>query len=192
MINDIRQAQVVTLSSKDSKQPRSVIPGTALLTVGDVGGWLTEAGGILQYLLVFAFAAVPWVEILVVIPIAIGVGLHPVLVGIVAFAGNVVSLYGLVLFYGRLAGWWGRRESDSTDEQSRRSRWARRIWDRYGLPGLALAAPVLTGVHLAAVIALAAGSRPRAVGWWMSVGIAVWTLVLVAGSAAGISFIEGT
>lgn len=162
----------------------------APVLVGDISAWLSEAGGILQYLLVFVFAAFPWVEILVVIPIAIGVGLHPLLVGAVAFVGNVASLYALVFLYERLAAWWGRRRSDSTDTESRRSLWARRIWDRYGLAGLGLAAPALTGVHLAAVIAMAAGSRPRAVGWWMTVGIAVWTALLVGGTVFGISLLS--
>ena len=57
------------------------------------------------------------------------------------------------------------------------------------MPGLALAAPILTGVHLAALLALAAGSRGGLIAGWMTVGIAAWTVVLVAGSAFGVSLV---
>lgn len=159
----------------------------------DVGAAIADAGGVIRYGLVFLFAALPWVEILVVIPVAIGVGLSPATTGVVAFAGNAGSVYLLLLFHRRIARWRdGRRpepEADDDDATNRRREWARGIWDRYGLPGLSLAAPALTGVHLAALIALAAGSRPRTVAGWMTAGIAAWTVALVAGSAFGVSLL---
>jgi len=158
----------------------------------DVGTAIADAGGVIQYGLVFLFAALPWIEILVVIPVAIGVGLNPVVTGVVAFAGNVASVYVLLLSYRRIARWRKRRGSKlevNKNTTKRRHKWARSVWDRYGLPGLSLAAPVLTGVHLAALLALAAGSRSRTIGSWMTVGIATWTIALVAGSAFGISLL---
>jgi len=160
---------------------------------GDLSDWLVDAGGAVRYVLVFLFAAFPWVEILVVVPVAIGVGLDPILVGVAAFAGNLGSVYALLVFYRRIVRWRARRAPTPEDEgaDSRRTRWARGLWDRYGLAGLTLAAPILTGVHLAALFALAVGSRPRDVGWWMTVSIAVWTAFLVVGSAFGVSFVTG-
>ncbi len=158
----------------------------------DVGERLAEAGGLVQYALVVLFAAIPVVEILVVIPIAIGLGLDPVVTGVAAFGGNVGSVYALVWSQGRLATWWRewRDSGEQTDDlESGRSARARRIWDRYGLPGLSIAAPILTGVHLAALVALAAGSRRRAVLWWMTIGIAGWTVVLVVASIFGSSLL---
>jgi hypothetical protein len=155
----------------------------------DVGASLEDASGLLQYALVFLFAAIPVVEILVVVPIAIGLGLNPVVTGVVAFAGNVGSVYALILFWRRLTDWWaahrGTDEGDSSDRYAR----ARRLWDRYGLPGVALGGPVLAGVHVAALVALLAGSRSRAVAAWMTAGIAVWTVVLTAASLAGFSLL---
>lgn len=158
----------------------------------DVSTAISDASGVIQYGLVFLFAAFPWVEILVVVPVAIGVGLSPVSTGIVAFAGNAGSVYVLLIFHRRIARWRKRRRSEPEADDgttSRRREWARRVWDSYGLPGLSLAAPVLTGVHLAALLALAAGSRSRTVAGWMTVGIGVWTVALVAGSVFGISLI---
>ncbi|GAA0725174.1 UPF0716 family protein affecting phage T7 exclusion [Halorubrum trapanicum] len=158
----------------------------------DVGADIADAGGVVQYGLVFLFAALPWVEILVVIPVGIGVGLNPVTTGVVAFAGNAGSVYALLLSHRRIARWRKRRRPEPAaddDATNRRREWARRVWDRYGLPGLSLAAPVLTGVHLAALLALAVGSRRRTVGGWMTAGIAAWTVALVAASAFGVSLL---
>ncbi len=64
----------------------------------------------------------------------------------------------------RLTEWWRARRGTNESEGGGRYARARRLWDRYGLPGLSLGGPVLTGVHVAALVALFAGSRSRAVG----------------------------
>lgn len=152
-------------------------------TVDLIGG-----AGALGYVLVFVLAATPWLEILVVIPIAVGLGLDPVGVAVLAFLGNVLPIYGIVALSDRARAWFERRHGP--DETGRHAR-AGRLWARYGLPGLALASPILTGVHLAAVIALAAGSTKRSVGAWMTASLAVWTVVLTLGSFYGFGFVAG-
>lgn len=156
----------------------------------DVSGSIAEAGGLLQYLLVFLFAAVPVIEIAVVIPIAIALGLHPILVGIAAFLGNLGSVAFFIGSYDRIATWRNRRSGndDAASKGGRRRAWAKRIWDRYGLPGVAMLSPVLTGVHLAAVIAIGAGSRTREILLWMTIAIGLWTIVLVIISIYGVAF----
>lgn len=159
---------------------------TVLSALIDVGTALEETAGLLQYVLVFVFAAIPVVEVLVVVPIAIGLGLDPIATGVAAFAGNIGSVYVLVLSYRRIADWWSGSEDAETVPSDQYAK-TRRLWDRYGLPGLAFGGPVLTGVHIAALVALLAGSRSRAVAAWMTIGIAAWTLALVVGSAFGLS-----
>ena len=154
----------------------------------DVGTALEEAGGFLRYSLVFVFAAIPVIEILVVIPIGIGLGFDPIATGAAAFAGNVSSVCALVLCYRRVSRWLARRRGGAAESSERYER-ARRLWERYGLPGLAFASPVLTGVHVAALVALLAGSRNRGVAGWMTLGILVWTVVLVVASASGVSLL---
>jgi hypothetical protein len=145
----------------------------------DAADLIAGADGTLQYALVFALAAIPLLEILVVIPIGIGLGLNAFGVAIFAFLGNVLPIYGIVVFYGRLKEWWDAHREDEKPAQRKR---ALSIWNQYGLPGLALVSPILTGVHLAAALALAFGSEKRAVAVWMTVAIALWTVVLTVGS----------
>ncbi|MCH7662237.1 MAG: small multi-drug export protein [Euryarchaeota archaeon] len=176
-----------------------LLAGVALVIGGDVLGALSEFGsedaaeliagadGTLQYGLVFLLAAIPLLEILVVIPIGVGLGLNAFGVALFAFLGNVLPIYGIIVFYGRLKTWWeSRREGEAPARRER----AKRIWNQYGLPGLALVSPVLTGVHLAATLALAFGSEKRAVALWMTVAIALWTVVLTVGSYYGFGYLS--
>ena len=113
---------------------------------------LSNASGAMAYAFVFVLAAIPWLEILLVIPPAIAIGLDPIAVAVVAFLGNALPIYGIVAFHDRLSRWRERRR-DTNDEpgESNRYRRARRIWDRYGIAGLSIAAPIVTGVSLLGV-----------------------------------------
>ncbi len=51
---------------------------------------------IVEYLLVFLGAAIPWFEIALVIPFGIITGLNPVAVIVIAFIGNMVTLLALI------------------------------------------------------------------------------------------------
>ncbi len=170
-----------------SYQVLTSVSDLAIALLTDVEGWvrttLERAGGPLQYFLIFLFAAIPWFEILLVIPIGIALGLNPLLVGVFAFVGNALPIYGIVIGYERLSAWLeARRGSDSSGSKKR----AVAVWNRYGLPGLALCSPIVTGVHLAALIALGLGARGRDTLVWMTVAIGLWTVVIVVLSVIGL------
>ncbi len=63
-----------------------------------------------------------------------------------------------------------------------------RAWTRFGLLGLALLAPVTTGSQIGALIGLSLGASPRKLIGAMSLGAALWgviiTLIAVLGAAA--------
>lgn len=150
-----------------------------------------------EYLTVFVLAATPLVELLVVIPLGIGLGLGPVPVALVAFSGNAVPVVAIVALHERWTAWRRRRAHERTDDPSlpeadasgRRSR-AQRIWARYGMPGLALMAPLVTGVHLATLAALALGSPRRTVAGWMVGSIAVWCALVTLASVGGLEAVR--
>lgn len=150
---------------------------------------------ILLYLTIFVLAATPWVEILVVIPFGIGIGLNPMLVGIVAFVGNVIPIYLIVVGFERFNAWWARRRGrflvnpqDDSWQSGRRAR-AMGILRKYGVPGMALAGPILIGAHLAAVITLLVKAPREQIIGWMSGSLVLWTLVITIGSWAGIGWL---
>ncbi len=63
-----------------------------------------------------------------------------------------------------------------------------RAWNRFGLLGLALLAPMTTGAQIGALIALSLGAPPRKLILAMALGAALWaaavTLAVVLGLAA--------
>ena len=149
---------------------------------------LADADGLGGYALVFVLAAIPLLEILVVIPIGVGLGFQPIAVAIAAFLGNLLPIYGIIAAHERIEGYLERRQNES--EPSKRRQRAKRLWNRYGLPGLAVASPISTGVHLAAVFALGLGSSRRSTAVWMTASIAAWTVVITAGSVFALSTIQ--
>jgi Ca2+/H+ antiporter, TMEM165/GDT1 family len=136
-----------------------------------------------QYVLVFLAAASPLLEVLFVVPGAVAAGLHPVAVGVVAFAGNAVALTLVVVFADHLAAWLQRRRG-SAPPSKRRQR-LQRIAHRWGLPGIAVLAPLTTGTHLAALGAVALRLPRAAVLTWMVGGLAAWTVAITGASALG-------
>ncbi len=145
-----------------------------------------EADAWWSYLVVFVAAAIPVVEVLVVVPVGILAGLSPAPTAIVALAGNLSTVALVAVGGDRLAGWWRRRRPVEHRQPSRRSQRARALAQRWGVPGLALLAPLTTGSHIATVAALATGSESRRVLRWMAAGLAVWSAAAAAATAAGV------
>jgi uncharacterized membrane protein len=146
-----------------------------------------EAGAWWSYVLVFLAAATPVLEVLVVIPAGVLAGMPPVPTALVAAAGNLSTVVLVALVGDRIVGRWRRRRSDDVDDRpSRRSRRARELAQRWGVPGLALLAPLTTGTHIATVAALATGGETRRVLRWMAGGLVIWSAAVAAATAVGL------
>ncbi|SDN74635.1 small multi-drug export protein [Alkalicoccus daliensis] len=151
-----------------------------------------------QYTLIFLMAATPWFEILLVIPIGIGMGLDPLLVGIFSFIGNflpVLFIIYLLRFYQqtsfhrrrKAAKLWKKRHSKKKPGRNEK---AQAVFQKYGLPGLAIAGPAITGIHLAAVIALSLKADKHATAWWMGSSLFLWSIFLTIASIYSIDWIQ--
>lgn len=145
-----------------------------------------------EYAVLFLMAAIPWIEIVVVIPLGIAGGLSPVAVSILAFTGNLLTILLLIALYKKWTEWRERRREEKgiTKKTSKRKERAKKIWERYGLPGLALIGPFFVGTHLTAVMGLALGSRKNLVTAWMTFSLLVWTIGLTAASFYGLDFLN--
>jgi uncharacterized membrane protein len=128
---------------------------------------------VIAYLTVFAAAATPWLEVLLVVPAGLLAGLSPVPTVAVAFVGNVATLAPVVLAGDRIRNRLDRRRDGGAPRGTR----ARRLLDRYGLPGLAVLGPLVSGAHLAALAATSAGAERRRTFAWLTAGIAAWAIV---------------
>ncbi len=121
------------------------------------------------------------VELWAAIPLGLALGLNPVVVGAASALGAILSAAAVILIGGPVRRWAVRRLGPG----SRRGRRARRVWERYGLIGLGLASPLLTGAPLGAALGVALGAPAGRLLAWMSIGIAVWSGLLTAASALG-------
>jgi Ca2+/H+ antiporter, TMEM165/GDT1 family len=141
---------------------------------------------LLAYLAVLVTAAVPWLEVLLVVPAGVLAGLPWLPTVLVAVVGNVATLVPVVVAADRIETRWRRRRETEGQQPSGRQGRARRILDRYGVPGLAAIGPLLTGAHLAAAVAMASGADRRRALLWFVAGIAVWALIAGVVTALGI------
>ncbi len=162
-------------------QPRSppTVPDAPLLTL-TIQDTLTQANPLIAYILLFTLAAIPFIEILLVIPPAITLGMDPLLVTIIAFTGNTLTLLLAITLKTHLTQRWA-----NTPPNKRWQR-AQQLWTKHGLGALAIASPLATGTHLAALIALLLGSTRQHVTAWMIASLAAWSITLTLLTLTGL------
>lgn len=143
-----------------------------------------------QHLLLFVLAATPWIELLVVIPAGIGMGLNPFPVAVITFLGNAIPVFVIVYGYKHWQIWRGSKIKKKPSKNSKRRQRAMAIWNKYGLPGLAFLGPLLTGIHLATIIALAFKPDKKDLVVWMNLSLFIWTIGMTIVSFYGIEGIK--
>ncbi|EPD54221.1 hypothetical protein HMPREF1210_00206 [Paenisporosarcina sp. HGH0030] len=141
-----------------------------------------------EYFLVFLGAAIPWLEMAVVIPLGIITGLNPFWVVVIGFIGNMVTVLALIIGYNKFKIWLAKRREGKVQKESKRSERAKRIWNKYGLPGMLLLGPILIGTHIAAFIAMTLGGSKKQTTIWSAISIALWALIFGILTALGFDF----
>jgi Ca2+/H+ antiporter, TMEM165/GDT1 family len=138
-----------------------------------------------QLLKLLSTAAAGALDVWVGIITGVALGLSPALSGAVSIASAIVGVTLGVAAGGRLQQLIYR----SRRLAKRRER-IERVWKRYGIPGLALQAPLLTGPLLATLLALTLGAPPRPLLLWMLASVVIWGVVLTGGVALGFSIFQ--
>ncbi|MGE6631089.1 small multi-drug export protein [Bacillus sp. NPDC077027] len=141
------------------------------------------------YVLVFVLAALPLFEVIGVVPLAIISGLHPVTSAIIGFLGNFLTIILLIVLVDRIKAWRQKRrqQMDDSGENKKQER-AKKIWGKYGLPGLALIGPFIIGSHLAALMCMGFGTKKKLVASWMTVSLIMWTALAAGLTSAGFQY----
>ncbi len=131
-------------------------------------------------------AAVGGVDVWVGIVSGLALGLSPVLSGAASIAGGLVGVALTVV-----AGEWLQRWLYEHPWLSKRRKRVERLWNRYGIIGTALQAPILTGTPLATLIALGLGAPPKRLLVWMSVSVVLWGVLISGAAVLGFSWLDG-
>lgn len=120
-------------------------------------------------------------ELWVAIPTGTALDLPPVLNGIASGLGAAIAAVVVVFFGDRVRRWLLRNKDEKEAPKGR----IYQIWDKYGVIGLGILAPLLTGAPLGAAIGVTLGAARKRLIFWMGTGIAVWTVILTAVSTLG-------
>jgi hypothetical protein len=127
-------------------------------------------------------------ELWAAIPAGFALSLPAITTGVTAAAGAILGAL-VVLLLGERARSWLLRHRSGKNEKRPPGR-IERIWHRYGVIGLGLLAPLLTGAPLGVALGLTLGAAPRRLFLWISVGIVLWSIALTLVAALGLVGIE--
>jgi len=120
-------------------------------------------------------------ELWAAIPAGTALKLHPLLNGIASAVGAIIGAV-LVIFFGdRLRTWLLKKKEKGEKKKGR----IYKIWEKYGVIGLGMLSPLITGAPLGAAIGISLGASPRRLIIWMSIGIVIWTILLTTISTLG-------
>ena len=134
---------------------------------------------------VFFATAVPLVDAVVMVPMAIAFGLNPTLTVILATAGDAIAI--VVFAYlsstmrNRII---KRREAKGKTGESPKFEKAVRMFDKYGIYGMAIAAPALIGTQIAAMASVAAGVKPFRASTLIIASTLIWSAAIAIAMVA--------
>lgn len=128
------------------------------------------------------------IELWAAVPAGFALNLHPIVVGSAAAVGAVSGASAVALVGERLRAWLLRGRD--AKERKGRHKLVRSIWQRYGVVGLGLLAPMLTGAPLGAALGLALGAPVGRLLFWIGLGVALWSTGLTLAVALGIAGVE--
>lgn len=119
------------------------------------------------------------------IPAGLALGLSPGVIITVTTLSYVAGVAIVLLPGERIRAWvmrrWGRK---SADEQSNGR--MQRIWEKYGIVGLGLLAPMTLGAQLGAILGITLNADPRRLFLWLSLGGLVWSVALTVLVSLGV------
>ncbi len=131
------------------------------------------------------------IELLAAIPAGFAMGLHPAWVGVASTCGALVGILAIVLLGERARTWvlrLHRKRSAGSVEENKSLIF--RIWTRYGVIGLGLLAPLITGVPLGVTLGVVFGAPNKSLIFWSSFGAILWGVAITLGISLGITGIE--
>lgn len=144
----------------------------------------------IAYLVIFLLGATPFFEVIGVIPIGVAAGLPALPVTILAFLGNILTIWLLVIMMDHVKNWLQkRREKKGKNVSEKRQKRAVNLWKKYGLPGLAILSPLLIGSHLGTILAMSFGGTRKNITLWMTTSILGWTIAMGIASHFGIDYL---
>lgn len=126
-----------------------------------------------QWFAVAVLSAVPLIESYFGSVVGVLIGLPAVVAIAAAIVGNVLSMIGFVYGADKIR----QRKVDPKVEPTARQVRLRRLFDRWGVPGVSLLGQTMLPSQLTAAAMVGFGASRKLVVAWQMVGIAIWGVV---------------
>ena len=152
-----------------------------------------------------AVAGIAVFELWAAIPAGFVFGLPPVLIGIVTIMGGISASILVVTIGGKIKKYIQRKreikfeqlsaaekeeiQQRQVEKKNKQQGKIYKIWDRFGIIGLGLLAPIITGVLIGSTIVISLGVSKKRIILWVGLGVVMWTGLLVSLASLGIDFI---
>ena len=127
-------------------------------------------------------------ELWAAIPAGTALKLHPLLNGAASALGSIIAAVLIIFFGDRLRTWLLKKKEKDEKNKGR----IYKVWKKYGVIGLGMLSPLITGAPLGAAVGIALGASPRRLIIWMSIGIVIWTILLTTISTLGFAIFQDT
>lgn len=133
--------------------------------------------------------ALAWFAFWPAIPAGLALGLPHWVVILTTTISYISGVVVVAFVGGRIQAWamWRLGNRGLMKPGSRLSR----IWERYGLFGLGLIAPITLGAQVGAALGLTLKAEPRRLCFWMSIGGLAWSVILTVGVLVGAQIAHG-
>lgn len=161
---------------------------------------------VLRFLGVMLAALIPYVEAEGAAVLGIAAGVNPVLAVAAAIAGNAIALSIVVYAIAAVrSGVTSRRAAaggvavadrgdavggDTVESNPKRAR-MRRVFDRYGVPGVSLLGPLLLPSHVTAAAMVGFGAPKHRVFVWGVAAVGAWAILIAAIAYFGVNALVG-
>jgi len=130
---------------------------------------------LLRWVGVLLAAAIPYVEAEGAAVLGVVAGINPFVAIPAAVVGNALALALVVWVIGAARSGITRGRTIETNPKRQRMR---RVFDRYGVPGVSLLGPLLLPSHVTAAAMVGFGAPKARVFTWGVVAVALWAVVL--------------
>lgn len=118
------------------------------------------------------------------IPAGLALGLSPVIVIAITTLSYSFGVAAIALLGNRIRRWTMHRFQQSAAAPINGR--LHRIWERYGLVGLGVAAPMTVGAQIGAVFGIVLNASPRRLCLAMSFGALAWSIALTTACLVGL------
>jgi hypothetical protein len=118
------------------------------------------------------------------IPAGLALGLSPLAV-IVTTSLSYAAGVAVVTLLGERVRDWVMRRLGRKGEVNPDGR-IRRIWEKFGVIGLGLIAPMTVGAQIGAALGLALNGKPRLLFFWITLGGLIWSIALTTAVTLGV------